>query len=263
MFFDPYFQKNNTEVKMEALPYFKFYPAEWALGDITMCSFEAQGLFINILSFYWTKNGSITKAMLKQRFSNALTLLDELEKLKIFKVKGDEERIEIKFLDCQYKELSEKRKKRQNAGRKGGSSSKQCLSNAKPRGKAMPKHLDKIRRDLDKIREDKILVLGGVEKKAKEILKKLNFVTGCNYNDPGLIIQNLLDGKTIEEHLHIIEVKSHDPHFRENPQFMAPTTLFGRKFDTYKNQTIEMFIKKQNESKTQQVDNPDDYFEKE
>ena len=35
------------------LPYFKFYPGIYITGDVTLCSLEAQGLFINICSFYW------------------------------------------------------------------------------------------------------------------------------------------------------------------------------------------------------------------
>jgi uncharacterized phage protein (TIGR02220 family) len=84
-----------------------------------------------------------------------------------------------------------------------------------------------------------------IETKAKKILEKLNDVTGCNFTDIELIIENLMNGKTVEEHFHIIDVKKYDPHFIENSQFMAPGTLFGKKYDMYKNQKPEMFKKKQ------------------
>lgn len=97
-----------------------------------------------------------------------------------------------------------------------------------------------------KIKENKLnqINLNQIEEEAKKIIEKLNEVTGCHYNDLNLIIQNLLEGKTFKEHIHIIEVKSHDPHFQENPQFMAPATLFGKRFDTYKNQSVGMFKRK-------------------
>jgi len=41
------------------LPYFKFEPAEYIAGDIQDCSFEAQGVFINICALYWIKQGAL------------------------------------------------------------------------------------------------------------------------------------------------------------------------------------------------------------
>jgi len=108
------------------LPFFKFYPSEWFEGDITLQNEKTQGLFILICAWYWKKDCVIdlkfinkrlidSKASLKQCLNN---LIDS----EIIKV-DDNQRIVINFLDQQYDELSEKRKKLVDAGRKGGKAS--------------------------------------------------------------------------------------------------------------------------------------------
>lgn len=89
-----------------------------------------------------------------------------------------------------------------------------------------------------------------IETKAKQILAELNSVTGCNYTDTQLIIQNLLEGKSFEDHIKIIEIKKQDPDFIKNPAWMKPSTLFGNKFDEYRNQRVEMFNKQKYIEKT-------------
>ena len=41
------------------LPYFKFFCSEWNDGDITLESYEAQGVFINICSYYWSNECNV------------------------------------------------------------------------------------------------------------------------------------------------------------------------------------------------------------
>jgi len=55
------------------LPYFKFFTGEWMKGDITICSMAAQGLFINICTFYWAKKGDLTLTGVEQRFNRCST----------------------------------------------------------------------------------------------------------------------------------------------------------------------------------------------
>ena len=57
------------------LPYFQFEPAEYLTKDISFCSLSAQGLFINICSFYWQRQCKLTKEQ----------FLKELENLKVNK----------------------------------------------------------------------------------------------------------------------------------------------------------------------------------
>lgn len=102
------------------LPYFRFTASEWLNDDISLESFELKGLFIDICAYYWFKDCSITLAMLEKKFSDAKSLLPELITLDIIKVDSNYENVEIKFLNEQYDLLSEKRKNRQKAGKKGG-----------------------------------------------------------------------------------------------------------------------------------------------
>jgi len=41
------------------LPFFKFEPNQWQNGNIQICSFEVQGVFINICSIYWQRLGDL------------------------------------------------------------------------------------------------------------------------------------------------------------------------------------------------------------
>ena len=51
------------------LPYFKFEPAEYLTKDISFCSLAAQGLFINICSYYWQRGCELTKEQLLRRLN--------------------------------------------------------------------------------------------------------------------------------------------------------------------------------------------------
>lgn len=84
------------------LPYFKFYCSEWTDGDITLENYETQGVFINICSYYWSKECNISHDKLFRKFKNnkedIMLLLDN----EIIKKEGDF--IVISFLDEQLAE---------------------------------------------------------------------------------------------------------------------------------------------------------------
>jgi len=129
------------------LPYFRFIVQEWQNGDIALESYEMQGLFISICGFYWTKDCSITLALLQKKFGSEkeLLMIEKLIECKIIKHEKRFDKVEIVFLNEQFDLLSEKRKLRQVAGSKGG--------NAKAKLQQKPSY--KIRKD--KIIEDKII----------------------------------------------------------------------------------------------------------
>jgi len=135
-------------VMAKELPYFRFTSQEWQNGDIGLESYELKGLFIDICAYYWIKDCSITLAMLEKRFRDAKELIKELIYLEILKHEVDEDTISIFFLNEQFDLLSEKRKKRQEAGKIGGL---QKASNAKAMLEQNPSYKDK---DKDK-EEDK------------------------------------------------------------------------------------------------------------
>jgi len=100
---------------MKELPYFKFYPGEWMKGDVTDCSLEAQGLFINICVLYWAKNGDLTLSRVQRKFNTCSTAVQELIDDSIIDVFDDE--ITIKFLDEQFSEFESLREHKVRAGR--------------------------------------------------------------------------------------------------------------------------------------------------
>ena len=127
------------------LPYFRFTVAQWMNGDISMEGYECKGLFADICAWYWFKDCSTTKAMLEKKFTNTrlLQLLYDSEVLKV-----DGENIHIEFLNDQFDLLSDRRKARQDAGRKGG---KHKSSNAKAMLKQKSSYKDKDKeKDKDK-----------------------------------------------------------------------------------------------------------------
>jgi len=126
------------------LPYFKFYPGEFLTGDITICSEQAQGVFINICCHYWMKQGSISLANVKQRFSKQNDMLEELLKSDILKI-NSEGKIIIEFLDEQILEFLEISEKLAKSGKVGGqANAKQMLS----KSEAKSSNKDKIREDI-------------------------------------------------------------------------------------------------------------------
>lgn len=139
----------------QELPWFRFSPQDWQNGDITLESYELQGLFINVCSYYWIKDCSITLAMLQKRYSNANGMLDQLFNAGILKHDTEDDFIEINFLNDQFDELSEIRKRRQDAGKMGGLAKS---SNAKAKLQqcsSYKKRIDKKRTD-NKRTEDNI-----------------------------------------------------------------------------------------------------------
>ena len=53
------------------LPYFKFFVSEWSDGDITIEDYNIQGLFINICSYYWSKECELSTKILYKRFKHS------------------------------------------------------------------------------------------------------------------------------------------------------------------------------------------------
>jgi len=133
------------------LPYFRFTAQEWQNGLISLESYELKGMFIDLCSYYWVQDCSVTKAMLEKRFRNDIDLLNQLFELDILKHEPKTDLAVINYLNEQFDVLSEKRKRRQEAGRKGG---KQKSSNAKAKPKQNSSYKDKDKdKDKDNLEE--------------------------------------------------------------------------------------------------------------
>jgi hypothetical protein len=134
------------------LPYFRFTVQAWQNGKVSLEDYNLKGLFIDVCGYYWVQDCSITIAMLEKRFRDAKGMLKELIELEIIKV-DNEGNITIEFLNEQFDLLSEKRKKRQLAGKKGGLSKS---SNAKAMLKQSSSYKDKDNnKDKDKDKDKK------------------------------------------------------------------------------------------------------------
>jgi uncharacterized phage protein (TIGR02220 family) len=97
------------------LPYFKFFCSEWSDGDITLESYEIQGLFINICSYYWSNNCEITLNKLKKKFKGNDILINELIDSEIIKIENDN--VLINFLNEQLTEREDSSIKKSLAGK--------------------------------------------------------------------------------------------------------------------------------------------------
>ena len=99
------------------LPYFKFFCSEWNDGDITLESYEAQGLFINICSYYWSNECEVHYDKLLKKFRGYDDIIGDLKAEGIIKINEDRT-ICINFLDEQLIERELTSKKNSEAGKK-------------------------------------------------------------------------------------------------------------------------------------------------
>jgi len=131
------------------LPYFQFEPAEYLTKDISFCSLAAQGLFINICSYYWQRACNLTKDQILKRL-NYEEELNELINEGVIDLVDDN--LIIKFLDIQYKNATKLSLDNSRKGKLGGA--KKGNQNARKTSQKQPENNPKTSH---KIREDKII----------------------------------------------------------------------------------------------------------
>lgn len=100
------------------LPYFKFYIGDWNNGDITLESYEIQGLFINICAYYWSKDCDLSIVNLHKKFRNDKPGITQLIKSNI--IKTNQENILILFLNEQFESKEVQKITNRINGLKGG-----------------------------------------------------------------------------------------------------------------------------------------------
>ena len=146
------------------LPYYQFEPAEYRNGDIQLCSYAAQGVFVNLKSIYWIKGCILTLEQAK-RMINSDDHIQELLSENIIKLEGDS--IVIDFLDEQLLLITGQKKRLSDAGKKGAEAkklkAKEQATHKPPLSEALTplKQLDEIIGDEikeDEIKEDEITV---------------------------------------------------------------------------------------------------------
>jgi len=131
------------------LPYFRFTCQEWDTGDISLESDSVKGIFMDICSYYWSQNCSVLYQKLIRKFPKKIQKISLLIQNGL--IKRDGELINISFLDEQWAELNEYRRKKAEAGAKGG---KRKASNATAQLKQNPSYKDKDK-DKDKLSSTK------------------------------------------------------------------------------------------------------------
>ena len=165
------------------LPYFKFFCSEWSDGDITLESYEAQGVFINVCSYYWSNECKVEHKKLLKKFRGSEEIISNLINENIFKI-DEEQNVLISFLDEQQSERNKKSKIKSRGGKASAEARKlkkqqnvntsstenehvlnSCLTEAQVLRE------EKIREE--KRREEKI-VLKENPNKFKEVLKKFD-----------------------------------------------------------------------------------------
>ena len=99
------------------LPFFKFNATEWITGNISYESFELQGAFISVCAEYWNRNNCLTIEEAKLRLRNS-EIVEKLIEKNYLKTKKNN--LVISFLDLERKEITAKRLKLSESGRKGG-----------------------------------------------------------------------------------------------------------------------------------------------
>lgn len=204
------------------LPYFKFFCSEWSDGDITLESFEAQGVFINVCSYYWSNECKVEHKKLLKKFRGFEEVINNLINENIFKV-DNEQNVSISFLDEQQKERSNKSKggkasarlrkdkKQQNVNRLS-TEVQQNVNRLSTDPSTEAQLLREEKRREEKIREDKI-VLKENPNKFKEVLKKFD---ESNFENTERSL------KTNKENIRIkleefLEVEMHTPTFTNKP----------------------------------------------
>ena len=99
------------------LPFFRFNVSEWLTGNIAYESYEIQGLFIKVCCEYWNRKNCLTIEEMKKRTKEDKNIDYLIENNFLIKKRN---KIKIKFLDEEKKQIDDKSLKLSIAGRKGG-----------------------------------------------------------------------------------------------------------------------------------------------
>lgn len=95
------------------LPYFKFFTSEWLDGDISLESYELQGLFISICSYYWSNECQVEYSKLLKKFKGVEQQIDSLLQSNIIKLIDNN--LSISFLNEQRDERKSRSDKSKEA----------------------------------------------------------------------------------------------------------------------------------------------------
>lgn len=184
------------------LPYFKFEPAEYLTKDISFCSLPAQGLFINICSYYWQRKCSLTKDQLLKRLDYENELNELISEGVIDLI---DNKIRVKFLDKQLDEVEKTSEKNKVNGSKGGRPKKN------PEETQIKPKLNPTESEKKGIREDKIILDEIREDEPKE-----NIIDNSIFLKESLTSEQWIEAMASQAKITVIGIKYFLPHFDEH-----------------------------------------------
>lgn len=129
---------------MDQLQWFKFSPANWTMGRISKMPYEVQGAFIRLCCIYWNKECELEVENARLELLDIPEAYDTLIKYSI--ITDDTEYIAIDFLDEQYNNIMNTKRKLSEAGKRGAKA-KQSKAKGKAKGRLRETPADKIRED--------------------------------------------------------------------------------------------------------------------
>jgi len=133
------------------LPFFKFEPSNWENGKIQMCSFEAQGIFMNICSMYWQRLGDLPYKLAVQKICKGnATAFDSLIEDEIIKVIDGH--ICIDFLNEQLAEFENVSKTNSDNARLGWEKRRKDATVMRPHSEPNAIREEEIREDKRRIK---------------------------------------------------------------------------------------------------------------
>ena len=203
------------------LPYFKFFCSEWTDGDITLEDLKTQGLFVNICSYYWSRECQVSHHNLQKRFRNNTKQLQNLLKAKIIKEEG--ENVLISFLDKQWSDREKIKHRNQQNGKAGG---RPKITQSVSKNNPVVTNIEKRR-----------------EEERREVINYLNKLTGKKFRSDKGLLARLNEGYSVDDCKRVINIKVAEWTGTEQATYIRPETLFGNKFDGYLNQELKKTYK--------------------
>lgn len=156
----------------KGLPYLKFNPDIWLLGNISLEDMAVQGLYINICAFYWHKDGNLHIDEVKKKYRNESELIPELTDR--FLNVDELGKIHIDWLDEQFEERNHLSLQNTINGKKGGRPQTSKTLRKKP---TAFKNESESKAKITNIEENRIEE-NRIEKNRKEIeARKLKFAS--------------------------------------------------------------------------------------
>lgn len=144
------------------LPYFKFEPNQWENGNIQICSKEEKGVFIDLLSMYWSRIGALPYKLAVQKICGGnATALDSLYENKIIDI--IEGNIYIKFLSEQLNKFDFDSQRNSKNAKEGWEKRRKQKELCDPIATPLRKVSDPNAIREDKRKEDKIIIPTEIE----------------------------------------------------------------------------------------------------